>query len=122
MDLGTLHGSGPHGRIVEADVLSVGATEATRVHATPLARRMAQEHGVLMVPHGWNTGIGVAADLAISAAMPVARWVEYQTGVPYIEDIIDPPFRLDDEGMLRVPTGPGLGVRLNREALGRYTR
>ena len=31
------------------------------------------------------------------------------------------PFRLDAEGMLRVPTGPGLGVRLNRDALGRYT-
>ena len=83
---------------------------------------MAQDHGVLLVPHGWNTGIGVAADLALSAAMPVARWVEYQTGVPYIEDIIDPPFRLDADGMLRVPTGPGLGIRLNRDALGRYTR
>jgi L-alanine-DL-glutamate epimerase-like enolase superfamily enzyme len=83
---------------------------------------MAQDHGVLLVPHGWNTGIGVAADLALSAAMPVARWIEYQTGVPYIEDIIDPPFRLDADGMLRVPTGPGLGIRLNRDALGRYTR
>jgi L-alanine-DL-glutamate epimerase-like enolase superfamily enzyme len=83
---------------------------------------MAQDHGVLLVPHGWNTGIGVAADLALSAAMPVARWIEYQTGVPYIEDIIDPPFRLDADGLLRVPTGPGLGIRLNRDALGRYTR
>ena len=83
---------------------------------------MAQDHGVLLVPHGWNTGIGVAADLALSAAMPVARWIEYQTGVPYIEDIIDPPFRLDADGMIMVPTGPGLGIRLNRDALGRYTR
>ena len=56
------------------------------------------------------------------AAMPVARWIEYQTGVPYIEEIIDPPFQLDDEGMLRVPTGPGLGVQLNWDAVGRYTR
>ena len=83
---------------------------------------MAYDHGVLLVPHGWNTAIGVAADLALTAALPVARWVEYQTGVPYIEDIIDPPFRLDADGMLRIPTGPGLGVRLNRDALGRYTR
>jgi len=83
---------------------------------------MAQDHGVLLVPHGWNTGIGVAADLALTAALPVARWIEYQTGVPYIEEILDPPFKLDDEGMLRVPTGPGLGVRLNWDAEGRYTR
>jgi D-galactarolactone cycloisomerase len=83
---------------------------------------MAQDHGVLLVPHGWNTGIGVAADLALTAALPVARWIEYQTGVPYIEEILDPPFKLDDEGMLRVPTGPGLGVKLNWDAVGRYTR
>jgi len=83
---------------------------------------MAQDHGALLVPHGWNTGIGVAADLALTAALPVARWIEYQTGVPYIEEILDPPFKLDDEGMLRVPTGPGLGVTLNWDAVRRYTR
>jgi L-alanine-DL-glutamate epimerase-like enolase superfamily enzyme len=83
---------------------------------------MAYDHGVLMVPHGWNTGIGVAADLALTAAMPVARWVEFQTGVPYIEDIILPAFKLDDEGFLRVPTGPGLGVELNPDAISRLSR
>jgi L-alanine-DL-glutamate epimerase-like enolase superfamily enzyme len=83
---------------------------------------MAYDHGVLLVPHGWNTGIGVAADLALTAALPVARWVEYQTGVPYIEEIIDPPFKLDQEGMLPVPTGPGLGIRLNPDAVAKYSR
>lgn len=81
---------------------------------------MAYDHGVLLVPHGWNTAVGVAADLALTAALPVARWVEYQTGVPYIEEIISPPFALDAEGMLRVPTGPGLGIELNPDALERY--
>jgi L-alanine-DL-glutamate epimerase-like enolase superfamily enzyme len=83
---------------------------------------MAYDHGVLLVPHGWNTGIGVAADLALTAALPVARWVEYQVGVAYIEELIDPPFALDAEGMLRVPTGPGLGIGLNPDAIRRYSR
>jgi D-galactarolactone cycloisomerase len=99
--------------------------DATKCGGLSEARRigwMAYDHGVLLVPHGWNTGIGVAADLALTAALPVARWVEYQTGVPYIEEILDPPFRLDADGMLRVPTGPGLGVRLNEDALRRYAR
>ena len=104
------------------DVIQPDATKCGGLSEMRRIGWMAYDHGVLLVPHGWNTGIGVAADLALSAAMPVARWVEYQTGVPYIEDIIDPPFRLDDDGMLRVPTGPGLGVRLNRDALGRYAR
>ncbi len=83
--------------------------------------RLAYEFGVQLVPHGWNTAVGVAADLALSAAMPVARWVEFQTGVPYVEDLVTPRFELDAEGLLRVPTGPGLGIEWNPETLSRYT-
>jgi L-alanine-DL-glutamate epimerase-like enolase superfamily enzyme len=81
----------------------------------------AYDHGVLLVPHGWNTAVGVAADLALTAALPVARWVEYQTGVPYIEEIIEQPFALDTDGLLQIPTGPGLGVTLNRDAIARFS-
>ncbi|VTR98430.1 mandelate racemase/muconate lactonizing enzyme family protein [Tuwongella immobilis] len=81
---------------------------------------MAYDHGVLMVPHGWNTGIGVAADLALMAAMPVASYVEYQTGVPYIESLTLPQFTIDANGMLEVPTGPGLGITLNPETMARF--
>ena len=35
---------------------------------------MAYDHGLLLVPHGWNTAIGVAPDLALSAALPVEKW------------------------------------------------
>ncbi len=103
--------------VIQPDVTKCGGlSEARRIGW------MAHDHGVLLVPHGWNTGIGVAADLALTAALPVARWVEYQTGVPYIEEIIEPPFRLDPDGMLRVPTGPGLGVQLDLDALAKYSR
>ena len=83
---------------------------------------MAYDHGVKLVPHGWNTAIGVAADLALTAALPVATWVEYQTGVPYIEQLIAPAFKLDADGMLPVPTGPGLGITLNPDAVARFSR
>jgi L-alanine-DL-glutamate epimerase-like enolase superfamily enzyme len=82
---------------------------------------MAYDHGVLLVPHGWNTAIGLAADLALCAAMPVARWVEFQTGVPYVEEIITTPFQLDQDGLLTVPSGPGLGVVLDPDAIARYS-
>lgn len=83
---------------------------------------MAHEHGVLLVPHGWNTAVGVAADLALTAAMPVDRWVEYQTGVPYIEEIVSPRFALDADGLLPLPTGPGLEITLDPDAIARYSR
>jgi L-alanine-DL-glutamate epimerase-like enolase superfamily enzyme len=100
--------------IIQPDVTKCGGLSEVRRLAW-----MAADHNVLVVPHGWNTAIGVAADLAISAAMPVARWVEYQVGVAYIEDIVVPPFRLDADGMLPIPQGPGLGVELNWDAVRR---
>jgi pyruvate dehydrogenase E2 component (dihydrolipoamide acetyltransferase) len=79
VDLTTLHGSGPHGRIVEADVLEA-STAGSRVVATPLARRLAQEHGVSIAdlrgtgPGGRITQEDVlqAAEQARAAASPSA--------------------------------------------------
>jgi L-alanine-DL-glutamate epimerase-like enolase superfamily enzyme len=102
--------------IIQPDLTKCGGLSEARRLAW-----MAYDHGVLLVPHGWNTAIGVAADLALSAAMPVARWVEFQTGVPYIEEIITHPFQIDAEGFLNVPEGPGLGIELDLDAIRRYT-
>jgi L-alanine-DL-glutamate epimerase-like enolase superfamily enzyme len=81
---------------------------------------MAYDHNVLLVSHGWNTAVGLAADLHLAAALPVARWVEYLTPSPYIEEIITTPFQLDAEGLLPIPTAPGLGIELDWERIGRF--
>jgi L-alanine-DL-glutamate epimerase-like enolase superfamily enzyme len=80
---------------------------------------MAYEHNVQWIPHGWNTAVGLAADLHLSAAMPVARYVEYLTPCVYLDEIIVNPFYPDAEGYLTIPDRPGLGIELNREALKR---
>jgi L-alanine-DL-glutamate epimerase-like enolase superfamily enzyme len=81
---------------------------------------MAYEHNIQRVLHGWNTAVGLAADLALSGAMPVARYVEYLTPSPYLEEIITEPFPVDAEGYLPIPDRPGLGIELNRAALKTY--
>jgi D-galactarolactone cycloisomerase len=101
--------------IIQPDCTKCGGlTEAWRIGW------QAYEHNVQLVPHGWNTAIGLAADLHLTAALPVARYVEYLTPSPYLEELIVAPFQPDADGMLRVPTGPGLGVELDREALKRF--
>jgi D-galactarolactone cycloisomerase len=101
--------------IIQPDCTKCGGlTEAWRVGW------LAYEHNVLLVPHGWSTAVGLAADLHLTAALPVARYVEYLTPSPYVEEIITKPFRIDAEGCLQVPTTPGLGIELNREALRRF--
>ncbi len=32
------------------------------------------------------------------------------------------PFQLDSEGMLTIPTTPGLGIELNKDALAEFSR
>jgi L-alanine-DL-glutamate epimerase-like enolase superfamily enzyme len=100
--------------IVQPDCTKCGGlTEAWRIGW------MAYEHNILLVPHGWNTAIGLAADLHLTAALPVARYVEFLTPCPYLDELITQPFKPDGEGYLHVPEKPGLGVELNREALKR---
>lgn len=78
------------------------------------------DHNVQLVSHGWNTAIGLAADLQLAAAMPVARYVEYLTPCAYVEDLTTEPFVIDDEGYLKIPQSPGLGIELDHEKLKKY--
>jgi L-alanine-DL-glutamate epimerase-like enolase superfamily enzyme len=82
---------------------------------------MAQEHGVRFIPHGWNTAVGLAADLQLASAFAGTDLVEYLTGSPYIDALTVGGWRLDADGMLPIPDGPGLGVRLDLDAVARYT-
>src|SRR5438105_14820530 len=103
-----------------ADIVQPDATKCGGLSDAWRIAWMAYEHNVLWVPHGWNTAVGLAADLQLAAAVPVARYVEYLTPSPYIEEIITEPFKVDAEGYLTIPERPGLGIELNREALKKY--
>ncbi|MGD9646027.1 MAG: mandelate racemase/muconate lactonizing enzyme family protein [Pirellulales bacterium] len=108
---------------IERGALDIVQPDATKCGGLSEARRiawLAYDHGVQFVSHGWNTAVGVAADLHLAAALPVARYVEFLTPAPYIDEILVAPFKLDRDGMLPIPTAPGLGIELNRDALRRY--
>jgi L-alanine-DL-glutamate epimerase-like enolase superfamily enzyme len=102
--------------IVQPDVTKVGGiTESRRI------AWMAQEHGVRFIPHGWNTAVGLAADLQLASALPDTDLVEYITGSPYVDDLAAGGWSLDAEGMLPIPESPGLGLALDPDAVARYT-
>jgi L-alanine-DL-glutamate epimerase-like enolase superfamily enzyme len=102
--------------IVQPDVTKVGGlTEGLRIATC------AYDRSILTVPHGWNTAVGMVADLHLMAAVPTARWVEYYVPTPFIEDLVAEPFRLDDEGMLQIPDGPGLAAKWNPDGIRRLS-
>lgn len=109
---------------IESGAIDIIQPDTTKCGGLSEARRIAwnaYDHHVLMVSHGWNTAVGLAADLHLAAAMPVARFVEYQTPTPYIDDLIVHPFQLDDDGMVAIPTTPGLGIELDIDAVARFS-
>jgi D-galactarolactone cycloisomerase len=103
--------------IVQPDVTKVGGISEERRIGW-----MAQENGVRFIPHGWNTAVGLAADLQLASAFADTDLVEYLTGSPFIDEIAEGGWQLDAEGMLHIPTKPGLGLSLNCDALQKYTR
>ncbi len=83
VDLATLTGTGPGGRIVEADVLAAAdaaraAAEAGRILASPLARRLSRENGLDLEgitgtgPGGRIVESDINAAVAARAAAPPA--------------------------------------------------
>src|SRR5437867_3908199 len=102
---------------IQPDVTKVGGlTEEHRVG------QYADDHAIMLVPHGYNTAVGLAADLQVLAAAGNARWVEYIVPRTFIDDLWEVPLALDDEGSLRIPDRPGLGFEWNAEGIARHTR
>jgi L-alanine-DL-glutamate epimerase-like enolase superfamily enzyme len=101
---------------VQPDVTKVGGISEERRIAW-----MAEESGVRFIPHGWNTALGLASDLHLASASRNTDMVEYLTGSPFVDNLVEGGWRLDSEGMLRMPDGPGLGISLDMDAVEKYT-
>ena len=80
-------------------------------------RETAHQGNIDLIPHGWNTAVGLAADLQFQATTPKGRlcMVEYMPTRHLTEPLKHDPFSLDHEGMIAVPTGPGLGIELDHD-------
>jgi D-galactarolactone cycloisomerase len=102
--------------IVQPDVTKAGGISEERRIAW-----MAEENGICFIPHGWNTALGLASDLQLASACKYTNLVEYLTGSPFIDEIVENKWQLDANGMLAIPDGPGLGITMNLDGVEKYT-
>lgn len=110
-------------RCIRAGAFDIVQPDTTKSGGLSESRRvawLAEEFGVQLIPHGWNTAVGLSADLHLASAVAGTDLVEYRTGSAYIDGLLETPPELDADGMLAVPEGPGLGIRLSQEALERW--
>jgi L-alanine-DL-glutamate epimerase-like enolase superfamily enzyme len=98
--------------VLQPDVAVVGGlTEARRVAA------LAHVHGLPIAPHVWGSALLWAASLQFAAATPNVVIFEFsQAYYPLLYDLLTTPVRVDPDGWVSVPSGPGLGIELQPEA------
>jgi D-galactarolactone cycloisomerase len=110
--------------VLQPDLCSAGGfTECKKILA------LAQAWHMMLVPHVWGSGIGLAASLQFLATVPPAPlalkpiepMLEYdQSSHPFRQDLIFNAITMQD-GVVRVPDKPGIGVDVNREILRKYS-
>lgn len=105
---------------LQAGAFDIVQPDATKAGGISEARRvawMASDNGIRMIPHGWNTAVGLASDLQLASAFSGTDLVEYLTGSPFIDDVATEGWKLDADGMLPIPNVPGLGIQINLDAV-----
>ena len=86
---------------------------------------IARAHDLMIVPHvGSPTAVGLAANLhwAAAAGCPLIEYDIYPE-LPMRDELLqDPILSMDriENGMIKVPDGPGLGIELNESAFERF--
>jgi D-galactarolactone cycloisomerase len=109
--------------VVQPDTCAAGGlSECLKIAA------MANAFGARYVPHVWGTGVALATALQLLAVLPhnppclypEAPLLEFdQTEHTIRQAILTEPIR-HERGVVKVPTGPGLGVEIDRQALARF--
>jgi L-rhamnonate dehydratase len=102
--------------ICQPDISQVGGfTGIQQVAAAAYARNKR------VITHGYKTNIEIAANLHFLAAQPVEEPLEFSLShSPLRWQTTNEHFPVEEDGCVRVPQGPGLGVTLNWETVERY--
>jgi D-galactarolactone cycloisomerase len=110
--------------IIQPDTCSAGGLSECKKIAD-----MAAAFGVRYNPHCWGTGIGLAAALQLMGVLPTHTPTSLAPAQPIFEfDRTEHPIRQailqepieHSGGVVQIPTGPGQGIEINRDALARF--
>lgn len=104
----------------QSDVVLAGGMLRTRTLA-----ELALARGRWFTPHTWTNGIGLLANLAVSAGVGGGPFLEFPYDPPgwtpeRRDFMLAEPIRPDADGLLRVPQAPGIGIVLDEAAIARY--
>ena len=94
-----------------------GYTESKKIHDFCASKKTPVWHGGMD-----ESGIGRAGNVALASLPNFTLPGDISASKRYYkEDIVDPPFEIDSEGTMGVPTKPGIGVEVLIDRLERVT-
>ena len=99
--------------ILQPDICNAGGiTELKKIAG------MAEAQHIMMAPHNTNSAVGTVASMHLDAAIPNFLIQEYHAEFyePHYFEVIEGLPR-QKEGYVDLPSGPGLGIRLNEELM-----
>jgi L-alanine-DL-glutamate epimerase-like enolase superfamily enzyme len=109
--------------LIERGKVDVVQPDLSRCGGFTVARKivhMADLHNRLCIPHAWLSDLLTAASLHLNAFMRRSVFQEFNvTSGPMSRELCKNPIQLED-GFLRVPQGPGLGVEVDEAAIEKY--
>jgi D-galactarolactone cycloisomerase len=109
--------------IVQPDCcLSEGISQLRKIAA------LAEAHNVHFIPHHGLSALGLAATLHLACCTPGLAWLElmYEPPTRTIETyqrlggIVTSTIWIDDDGFVRPSSDPGLGVKIDEDAIAKY--
>jgi len=109
--------------ILQPDVCAAGGLSECKKIAD-----MANAFGVRVNPHVWGTGVALAASLQLIATLPdnppglhpIAPLLEFDQSEHPIRMAVLTERIEQRNGWVEVPSGPGLGIEIDREAIARF--
>lgn len=110
-------------QLIDADAVDIVQPDVTHAGGIWEVKRISDYaflHGKSIAPHVFRSGVGFAAHLHLLAAIPNALICEYQKiANPLRDELLLEPLVLED-GCIRIPDTPGLGVRLDPDIIRKY--
>jgi L-alanine-DL-glutamate epimerase-like enolase superfamily enzyme len=114
---------------LDADALDVFQPDAVLALGISGARTLGElvlRRNRWFTPHTWTNGIGLLANLHVCAGVGGGPFIELPYDPPgwtaqRRDFMLAEPVTIEADGMLVVPAAPGLGVRLDEEAVAFYS-
>ncbi|NOY16484.1 MAG: mandelate racemase/muconate lactonizing enzyme family protein [Gammaproteobacteria bacterium] len=116
---GAMFGWPAYKNLLERDALDIVQPDVQFAGGISEVRRiafLAEVYGKRCIPHFFGSGIALAATLHVCSLID-SPYIEYPYHPPYItpesrDAMLQAPIKIDKNGYVDVPEGPGLGIKL----------